>query len=147
MGAMGTVSGSAAFEQVYDDHRATLDGFVKRLSAPEGCQGVAFAVGGRIAGVDLFDQPATLTKLWPKLIRSYALDALEIKEHERAGTVAREGLARWVRKAGAAAFESFPSPGVGRDLRFRDPAMTGSALVVDEQPVHVELFSEPGRAR
>jgi hypothetical protein len=29
-----------------------------------------FVVGGRINGADPFDKPKTLTKLWPKLIKS-----------------------------------------------------------------------------
>jgi hypothetical protein len=35
------------------------------------------AIGGNIAGLDVFDSPATWRKLSPKLVRSYGLDALD----------------------------------------------------------------------
>ena len=44
------------------------------MAAPEGASGAAFAFGGRIVGFDLFDQPSTLAKLWPKLVRAYAVE-------------------------------------------------------------------------
>lgn len=36
-----------------------------------------FAIGGKVSGFELFDSPDTLRKLWPKLLRSYGLDALD----------------------------------------------------------------------
>jgi len=139
--AMGSVSPSQAFDQVYQDHSSRLDDLMKRLVAPDGCQGAAFAISGTITGADLFDQVATLDKLWPKLIRSYALDALELKPEEKAGDVDRPGLERWVRGAALAPREPFKSPGAGQDIRFETPQLAGSALVVADQPVHVELFA------
>jgi len=114
--AMGSVSPSQAFDQVYQDHSSRLDDLMKRLVAPDGCQGAAFAISGTITGADLFDQVATLDKLWPKLIRSYALDALDLKPEEKAGDVDRPGLERWVRGAALAPREPFKSPGAGQDI-------------------------------
>ncbi len=139
--AMGSVSPSQAFDQVYQDHAPRLDDLMKRLVAPEGCQGAVFVIGGTIAGADLFDQAATLAKLWPNLIRSFALDALELRPEDRAGAIDRPGLERWVRAAGVAPHEPFKSPGVGQDIRFENEEIAGSALVVDDQPIHVELFT------
>ena len=34
------------------------------------------STGGAIAWADLFDHPETLRRLYPRLVRSYALDAL-----------------------------------------------------------------------
>jgi hypothetical protein len=138
---MGSVSPSQAFDQVYQDHRSSLDDVMKRLVPPAGCQGAAVAIGGRIASADLFDQAATLAKLWPKLIRAYALDALEMKPEEKTGDVDVATLERWVRSAALAPVEPFKSPGAGQDIRFETQELAGSALVVDNQPVHVELFA------
>ena len=38
--------------------------------------------------------------------------------------------------------ESYPSPGIGRDVRLEATTLSGSALVVDDQAVHLELFAE-----
>src|SRR5262249_40777997 len=77
--AMGCTSPSQAFDQVYHDYAASLNDLGARLQPLEGCHGVMFAVAGQIEGADLFDQPATLVKLWPKLVRAYALDLLEAR--------------------------------------------------------------------
>src|SRR6516162_4545363 len=82
LSAMGSASPSQAFDQIYQDHAAPLGDLSSRLQPPEGCHGVLFAVAGQIEGADLFDQPATLAKLWAKLVRGYALDAMEMGESE-----------------------------------------------------------------
>jgi hypothetical protein len=140
LGAMGSVSASQALDQVYADHGTRLDELVGRLRPADGCHGVIFVVAGRIAGADLFDQPATLTKLWTKLVRAYALDALETREATT--SVTTDEVAGWMRAAAGADLESFPSPGLGRDFRLKSNALFGSALVVDDQAVHVELFAD-----
>jgi hypothetical protein len=140
LGAMGSVSPSQALDQVYADQGTRLDDLVGRLRPPEGCHGAIFVVAGRIAGADLFDQPTTLAKLWTKLVRAYALDALEVRETDT--SVTSEDVTRWLRAAAGAAVESYPSPGLGRDLRVKADVLFGSALVVEEQPVHLELFAE-----
>jgi hypothetical protein len=140
LGAMGSASPSQALDQVYADHGKRLDELVGRLRPPDGCHGVIIVVAGRIAGADLFDRPATLTKLWTKLLRAYALDALETREATT--LVTTDDVAGWVRAAAGASVETYPSPGLGKDFRLTSNALSGSALVVDEQVVHVELFAE-----
>jgi hypothetical protein len=141
LSTMGSASDSQAFEQVYLDHAVRLNDLSSRLQPPQGCHGVLFAVAGRIEGADLFDQPATLAKLWTKLVRAYALDAMEMGESE-AQTITAEDGSRWLQAAAGAQTESYSSPGIGRDVRLEATALSGSALVVDEQAVHLELFAE-----
>jgi hypothetical protein len=138
---MGSVSGSSALAQAYEDTRARLDDVLKQLAAPSGCAGAVFTFGGRIAGVDLFDQPATLAKLWPKLVRAYAIDALEAGD--TVAPVGRDAVLAWLHSAAAARAEPFKSAGLGDDVRLEGPNLVGAGLVVEEQPVHVELFAEP----
>ena len=66
---MHSMSGSKALNQAYEDHQERLDEVLTQMQAPAEASGVAFVLDGKVAGVDLFDQPATLSKLWPKLVR------------------------------------------------------------------------------
>jgi hypothetical protein len=141
LGAMGSDSPTAALNQAYEDTRVRLDDMLGRVRVPEGCCGAVFALGGKIAGVDLFDQPETLGKLWPKLLRAYAIDALEAPPATEA-RVSAEAVRAWLNTANAAKVEPFPSPGLGQDVRLEAPTLIGASLVVEEQPVHVELFAE-----
>ncbi len=144
LGAMESASPSQALEQAYADHRQRLDDVLAQCAAPAGCSGAVFAFAGRVAGVDLFDRPETLAKLWPKLVRAYAIDALE-QAATPAGAVTRETVAGWLRSAARATAEPFKSPGLGYDVRLQGADLVGAGLVVDDHPLHVELFPDgPG---
>src|SRR5205085_1073492 len=92
--------------QAYTDHQTRLGDILDQLRVPEGCCGAAFVLGGRIAGVDLFDRPETLARLWPKLVRAYAIDALEEPESAEA-PLAPEAVSQWLRSAAEAKLEPF----------------------------------------
>lgn len=140
LGAMGSESASSDLHQAYQDHSVRLGELMAKLPAPEGACGAVFACGGRIAGVDLFDKSATLAKLWPKLIRGYALDALEEQAQPSTTPVTPAAVKDWLRTALAAKAQAFKSPGVGDDIRLEGETLVGAGLVVGDHPVHVELF-------
>jgi hypothetical protein len=139
LAAMKSASSTDALAQTYEDHQKRLDVYRDRLKVPEGCHGVVFSFGGHIAGMDLFDKPSTLEKLWPKLVQGYAIDALEEPEIP-AVAVAREAVVTWLQSLGQAKTESYKSLGLGDDIRMASKELVGAALVVDEHPVHVELY-------
>jgi len=134
---LGSCSPSSALDQAYEDYAKRLDELLGQVRVPQDCQGVVYAFGGQVAGVDLFDQPATLQKLLPKLARAFALDVLEC---ETDGQLDRTAVTEWPRHAPEAHFEQYDSPGLGEDVRLDSPAVVGAGLVFENCPVHVELF-------
>ncbi|MGH7847928.1 MAG: ARPP-1 family domain-containing protein [Candidatus Binatia bacterium] len=77
-------SPTAAMFAIYDRHAKPIDDYVAAFPAIDRQVGAAFAVNGEVIGFDLFDSPATLKKLLSKLVRSYALDAIESAEEKSA---------------------------------------------------------------
>jgi hypothetical protein len=140
---MASVSPSAALNQVYEDYGAKLKKLTEELKAPAGSSGAVFVIGGRIAGMDLFDKSATFEKLWPKLIKSYAIDALE--EPGESAPQTRESVSIWLKNALEVKSEKFRSPGLGDDVRLEGENLVGSSLLVEDEPVHTELFSASKR--
>jgi len=53
-----------------------LDGYLKSFCLVDGQQGLLVALGDKVAGVDLLSSPAAFARLFPKLVKSYAMDAL-----------------------------------------------------------------------
>jgi hypothetical protein len=90
--------------------------------------------------MDLFDNAGTFSKLLPKISRSYALDAISAPDCE--WTVCRADVVVWLSNATEVTAESFNSPGVGIDLRYEREQLSGASLLVEDQPVHVELFED-----
>ena len=114
MAETGSHSDTMMLQSVYEDTEVELKGVTEQLRAPEGASGAVFAYGGRIVGFDLFDQPATLAKLWPKLVRAYAVDA---RAEAGGGAVTGTAVRDWLHTAPQAKEETFKSPGLGDDVR------------------------------
>jgi hypothetical protein len=138
LGKMGSRSSSSALNQVYEDYESRLNSIVD-LKVPAGSSGAVFAFDGRVAGMDLFDQSVTFEKLWPKLVRSYAIDSFETSEQP--SNLTRDAVVAWLNTVWSAKCEKFRSPGIGDDVRFEGENLVGSSLLVDDEPIHTGLFS------
>lgn len=102
-------------------------------------------IGGAIACVDLFDHPETLLRLYPRLVRSYALDALGIHKGEVEAATGQ----RFVESAAHATMTNHPGVGMGHELRLTGQDVVGSALVAGMQgrprrPVSSEFWLRQG---
>jgi hypothetical protein len=136
---MGSSSASSDLNQAYQDQTARLEELLNQLTPPEGASGAVFAFAGRVAGVDLFDRPATLQKLWPKLVRAYFIDVLEEGQTASPG-ISKVEVQAWLGTAPAARVQAFKSPGLGEDIRLEGQSLVAAGLVIEERPVHVEIF-------
>ncbi len=141
MSKMGSSSSSDALHDFFVEHAQKLEALVGNFPLPEGSNGAAFAIDGKIVGADLFDKPGTLKKLWSKLVKSYAADALE-EPKEKPAKVDSQRISDWLKSARSAHQHWFDSPGVGKDVRIEGERLVGATLIVDERPVHLELFRE-----
>jgi len=94
---------------------------------------------GTIVGTDFFDKPDTLRNLWPKLIRSWSIDALE-RLTQNPGSTSPQEISSWLESSASATQEPFPSPGMGMDVRIEGKDVIGASLVIDDHPIHMELF-------
>jgi hypothetical protein len=74
---LGAVSDTSAMSAMFDACHVALDEFVAAFTPIERQVGAVFFVNDRAAGLELFDARRTWRTLAPKLIRSYALDALD----------------------------------------------------------------------
>jgi hypothetical protein len=57
-----------------DVRREAVEEMRRSLPYAEGASGIAVALGGKVVGIDLFDKPATMEKLWDRLVQGLVLD-------------------------------------------------------------------------
>ena len=139
---MGTRSATSAMKSLYEDHAAALQAYQSAFGVGEGQLGAVFMLAGRVAGVDLLDHPRSWAALFPKLVGSYALDALDTAV---AGTDApalppQDSAAQFLADVAAGAEKRFPALGMGEDLRVSAASLRAAALAIDGGVVHLCAF-------
>lgn len=140
MDRMAVSSNTGAIADAYDYFSTSVDEFVAAFHTSDTQVGACFAINGRIRGMELFDVSETCGKLMPKLIRSYALDAIEERQLDNPGE--NTSVRDYLQAVAASPVDSFQALGEGEDLRIRSTTIAGGALVVREHVVHLCAFSE-----
>jgi hypothetical protein len=132
-----TRSATGALHDIYHAQQDKLNSWEQAFPYVAGALGFIIGLGGQITGADLFDQPDTAEALWPKLRRSYALDALEVSAGDSIAQEQAEGLLARTRGARC---QVYPSLALGEDARFEGDGVVGGGLVYEETPIHISLF-------
>lgn len=133
-------SETGAMADMYEQRGSRIDEYVEALVPADGQAGAAFAIDGRLIGFDLFDAGDTLRRLFPKLVRSFALDAIDRPEGFDRVEVQAAEVESFLAEVGAASADSFPATGIGEDLRFGGDALAGAALLASGRVVHLSAF-------
>lgn len=138
-------SDTGAASALYEGHRQELDEFVGGVMPVDGQLGAAFMIDRKFAGLDILAGPDLLAGLLPKLVRSYALDAMEDEEAESGAAasapvdteVVREALQKIARMKPS----RHPALGLGEDLRMKSGGLIGGALIAAGTLVHLGIWS------
>ncbi|NIP18038.1 MAG: hypothetical protein GWM87_07685 [Xanthomonadales bacterium] len=139
LGRMRSHSATRAVEQVFEDHESKLARFVDGLPCVRGQVGAVFSIRGRPVGMEMFDSAETCVLLMPKIIRSYALDAIDPGYRPPGSQIGSPG--DLVERLRDAAYSSHQAAGEGNDLRFEPtPGIAGGALHARDRIVHLCAF-------
>lgn len=139
----GTKSHTGAMRDVHEHLADKLEDLCRDFSPHDDQKGLMVIVGDRVAGFDVLSRRDPFAALYPKLLRSYATDALlEAKQKECDHPIE---LAQEFMQTALLAFESrHEAIGLGLDCRFTGSTSIGSALLCDTTIVHMAFFrSDP----
>jgi hypothetical protein len=87
--ASGIQADSGAFAHNYVDTgvleqlQPYIDALAKPVAGQERIVGVIVAINGKTESLDVYESTPLFAKLWPKLLRSYALDALHVANPDK----------------------------------------------------------------
>jgi hypothetical protein len=140
---LGVDSPTGAMAAMYERHALLLEDYVRAFKWDEGQAGVLCAIGCLPLALDLFDHTGTMRRLFPKLVRSYALDALDVRQPTIL-PVDASLASEMLKDASWAPVFVQPSIGLGNDVRFLSRTVSGSALWANGRYVHICAFPSDG---
>ena len=132
---MGVSSWTDNLSDATKNCRKRIDELREKLPYVDGASGVAVSRGDRVASLDLFDQSATLRKVWDRLISGLSLELPEADRHIR-----REDIVTQLYSVRQLEFEKTSQLGLGEAYSCRGAGgVLGTALVVDGMPLHLSV--------
>ena len=143
----GVRSPTGSMSLLFETESVQVEDVVQAFSVEDGQVGAIFAIEGRFVGFDLFDASDSFRKLFAKLLRSYALDAIEASQTTPVPALAQPLLsqrdaAAFLTSVTEANVSQFPAIGEGQDLRLNGNGISGAALLANDRIVHLAAFRQ-----
>jgi len=156
----GVQSETGAMRDVYEKRKDEMDAYLKAFTCLPSQKGLMIFIGGRVVGFDYLSKGSAFAGLFPKLVKSYAMEAwLESRDKKKeegaeagkdaakdadaiAGAVAMDAaqVKAFIADAAKCGEKSYDSVGLGKDYRYNGFKIVGSALAVDDTVIHMAFF-------
>jgi len=137
---MAACSPTGAMDAMYECHAEPLREYAEKLRTVENQTGAVFVVNGKVAGLELFDNPRTFARLKDKLVQSFALDALGEAANDAPAPDAQV-VRDFIERLKTAKASEHLAVDLGTDVRMSGERLVGGALVLDGEVVHLAAFS------
>ncbi|MBW2030652.1 MAG: hypothetical protein JRJ31_16435 [Deltaproteobacteria bacterium] len=137
----GAESPDMAMAVIYEKDMPSILEYTSHFSLIDSQVGAIFMINGKVAGMDSFGKPDSFSKVFKKLVESYALDAVDWFDPEKEHKALKSAVTDFMKAARGARTETHPSVGLGTDLRLESKKVTGFALSLDDQILHLCIFT------
>jgi hypothetical protein len=150
-------SSTGAMKDVHDAKKAQLDDYLKEFKVVSGQSGLLVFIDGKPAGLDFISRAPAFGLLFPKLVKSFALEAMiagdrgsqdrrrnaktggaELNSQPKAPTA--DHAKSFLSRAASSEEKTYNSVGLGISYRYSGANIVGSALALDAHAVHVAFF-------
>jgi len=137
-------SPTRAMSDIFESHAVSVDAYARALSPIEGQVGAVFLLADEAYGLDLFAHAATCLALLPKIVRGYALDAIERDGRRNSAGANADALRAKALVVADMTLRSprqqFPSIGAGETWRLAGGQVSGGALTQNDELLHLSAF-------
>ena len=141
---MGVDSPTGAMRDIFEKQSSRLDDYLDAFTLVEGQTGAVFGLDGQVAGVECLGHAGSFARFFPKLVRSYALDAVD-RPQPRKAEAPPESAKRFLKAVSEAKGAAHATPGLGESLRLSSSTLSGSALVLGPRVLHLSAFRKTAR--
>jgi len=133
-------SPTEAMADLFEHRRPKIRHYCEALHTIDSQVGAVFAIDGKIVGLELFDHTDTFRKVLPKIAESYALDAVEFEKAQQEA-LSKAVVREFLERSTLARAEQYRAIGEGHDVRLLGEKISGGALVVGDQVLHLAAFA------
>ena len=133
-------SPTAAMGDIYDHEQDIMDDYMKHFSTKEKQVGMMVMINDQVAGCDCFAKHDTLKKTFPKLVKSYALDAIDADGGKRKFVSSPQKASCFIDDIRSCLVKGRASISLGTDLRLVSQKVIGSAISVEDEIIHLTAF-------
>jgi hypothetical protein len=141
MSRMEVQSDTMAIADLYTSYDDRLRQYTESFRQDERQQGLIMGINGRVAGLELFDSPGSLAKYFDKVLASYALDAIDLKEGARPTNGLEDRARAWIAELMEVPVHTHASLGLGYDIRLDAEHTAGSGLLHDNSVLYLSAFA------
>jgi hypothetical protein len=134
-------SATASMGDIYDQEQDVIDDYMKHFSALDNQAGMVVMINNQVIGSDCFARHGTLRRTFPKLVKSYVLDAIDADEKKKKYLSSSQKATFFLEDVGNCLVKERPSISLGTDIRLVSQKVIGSALSVDDEVVHLTAFA------
>lgn len=132
-------SPTGAMKDAFESRAKDIDGYLGKFPHLPGQKGLLVLIDGRVAGMDMVSLESACAALHPKLVKSYAMEAIASRGAD--GQVVPDGAPQaFIAEALACTGKRFKSVGHGWDFRLEGKGLVGSALVYNKALIHAAIF-------
>jgi len=144
---MNTHCPTGAMADLFEGQKDRLGEYLKAFRLVDCQVGAVFAINGEVVGLECFGPQHTFAKFFPKLVQSYALDALDWLEESGRNQVSSESVRHFLEGVQKAPCKSHPSLGLGENIRFENNSVSGASLVHEGRVLHLSAYKNSPKSR
>ena len=132
-------SSTGAMKDVFDSRGKDLDEYMKAFKCGPKQKGMLVFLEGEVVGFDIISRASAYKELHQKLVKSYAMEAILLKNRKSAKSGVRKAK-DFIKETTACKSKKYESVGSGWDHRFEGKHVVGSALVYGKTVIHTAFF-------
>lgn len=130
---------TGAMSDVFESKAADLDDYIEAFTCLPEQRGMLVMVNGEVVGMDMLSRASAYEVLHPKLLRSYAMEAM-LNPKKKAPKANPKKAEAFIASIKECEEKKYNSVGMGWDYRFEGKNLVGSALLYRKKVVHTAFF-------
>ena len=135
-------SPTSAQRDIFEKQTEAVRDVKRKFHIVDNQVGLLVLFNKKVAGIEVFPDSQTFELIFDSLLESYIIDALDLPSVKIDRVTKMNKAKAFMDKIKGAKMESFPSVGLGSDIRLSGKSLMGFALMHRERLYHLACFSK-----